>query len=170
MKAFYQDFKLGILGGGQLGRMLIQACTNFNIHTCILDKDAHAPCHEIASTFINGDITDFDTVYAFGKSVDLLTIEIENVNVEALLKLEEEGLSIYPQPSIINIIKDKRQQKQFYRQHNIPTANFVLVDDLESIKQHADFLPAFNKLGTGGYDGGGVQRLNTVDDLSLIHI
>lgn len=165
MKAFYQDFKLGILGGGQLGRMLIQACTNFNIHTCILDKDANAPCNEIASTFINGDITDFDTVYAFGKSVDLLTIEIENVNVDALLKLEEEGLPVYPQPSIINIIKDKRQQKQFYRDHNIPTADFVLVDDLESIKQHTDFLPAFNKLGTGGYDGGGVQRLNSAEDI-----
>ena len=104
MKAFYQDFKLGILGGGQLGRMLIQACTNFDLHSSVLDKDANAPCSLLASSFKQGDITDFDTVYAFGKTVDMLTIEIENVNVEALKKLEEEGLTVYPQPAIIDII------------------------------------------------------------------
>ena len=113
MKAFYQDFKLGILGGGQLGRMLIQACTNFDIHSSVLDKDANAPCSQLASTFTAGDITDYDTVYAFGKTVDLLTIEIENVNVDALRKLESEGLQVYPQPAIIDIIKDKRRQKMF---------------------------------------------------------
>ncbi len=165
MKAFYQDFKLGILGGGQLGRMLIQACTNFDLHSCVLDKDPNAPCSLLASTFKPGDITDFDTVYAFGKSVDMLTIEIENVNVEALKKLEAEGLTVYPQPAIIDIIKDKRRQKMFYREHGIPTADFVLVDDREAIKQHIDFLPAFNKLGTGGYDGGGVQRIRDEKDI-----
>jgi len=165
MKAFYQDLKLGILGGGQLGRMLIQACTNFNIHTTVMDRDAGAPCAEVASAFQSGDITDFDTVYQFGKSMDMLTIEIENVNVEALARLEAEGVTVYPQPAIINIIKDKRTQKQFYRDNGIPTADFVLVDDAEAIAQHVDFLPAFNKLGTGGYDGGGVQRLDSADDL-----
>ncbi len=165
MKAFYQDFKLGILGGGQLGRMLIQACTNFDIHSSVLDKDANAPCSQLASTFTAGDITDYDTVYAFGKTVDLLTIEIENVNVDALIKLEEEGLQVYPQPAIIGIIKDKRRQKTFYQEHGIPTAEFVLVDDAQAIRQHLDFLPAFNKLGTGGYDGGGVQRLRSEEDL-----
>lgn len=165
MKAFYQDFKLGILGGGQLGRMLIQACTNFDLHSSVLDKDANAPCSLLASSFKPGDITDFDTVYAFGKTVDMLTIEIENVNVEALKKLEEEGLTVYPQPAIIDIIKDKRRQKMFYREHGIPTADFVLVDNREAIKQHMDFLPAFNKLGTGGYDGGGVQRIRNAEDI-----
>jgi len=165
MKAFYQDFKLGILGGGQLGRMLIQACTNFDLHSSVLDKDVNAPCSLLASSFKPGDITDFDTVYAFGKTVDMLTIEIENVNVEALKKLEEEGLTVYPQPAIIDIIKDKRRQKMFYREHGIPTADFVLVDNREAIKQHMDFLPAFNKLGTGGYDGGGVQRIRNAEDI-----
>jgi len=165
MKAFYQDFKLGILGGGQLGRMLIQACTNFDLHSSVLDKDVNAPCSLLASSFKPGDITDFDTVYAFGKTVDMLTIEIENVNVGALKKLEEEGLTVYPQPAIIDIIKDKRRQKMFYRKHGIPTADFVLVDNREAIKQHMDFLPAFNKLGTGGYDGGGVQRIRSAEDI-----
>ena len=165
MKAFYQDFKLGILGGGQLGRMLIQACTNFDLHSSVLDKDPNAPCSLLASSFKPGDITDFDTVYAFGKTVDMLTIEIENVNVEALKKLEQEGLTVYPQPAIIDIIKDKRRQKMFYREHGIPTADFVLVDNREAIKQHMDFLPAFNKLGTGGYDGGGVQRIRSAEDI-----
>ena len=165
MKAFYQDLKLGILGGGQLGRMLIQACTNFNIHTTVMDRDAGAPCAEVASSFRPGDITDFNTVYQFGKTMDMLTIEIENVNVEALRQLENEGLTVYPQPDIIGIIKDKRTQKQFYREHHIPTAGFVLVDDRESIRQQLDFLPAFNKLGTGGYDGGGVQRLDGQGDI-----
>ena len=166
MKAFYQqDYSLGILGGGQLGRMLIQACANYNVHTSVLDRDPGAPCSEIASHFQVGDINDFDTVYAFGKTVDLLTIEIENVNVEALYRLEEEGTTVFPQPAIIDIIKDKRRQKQFYLDKGIPTADFVLVDNREAINDHLDFLPAFNKLGTGGYDGGGVQRLNGPEDV-----
>ncbi|MGA0934149.1 MAG: 5-(carboxyamino)imidazole ribonucleotide synthase [Pseudohongiellaceae bacterium] len=165
MKAFYQDLRLGILGGGQLGRMLIQAATNFNIHTTVLDRDNGAPCAEVASAFLAGDITDFDTVYRFGKGMDLITIEIENVNVDALAQLEAEGVTVYPQPAVINLIKDKRTQKQFYRNNNIPTADFVLVDDRDAIRQHLDFLPAFNKLGTGGYDGGGVQRLNSEADI-----
>ena len=166
MKAFYQqDFRLGILGGGQLGRMLIQACANFNVHTDVLDPDPGAPCVEIAGSFRAGDIRDFDTVMDFGKSADLITIEIENVNIEALKQLEQNGVQVYPQPSIVEIIKDKRSQKQFYRNNAIPTADFVLVENSEDIKQQADFLPAFNKLGTGGYDGGGVQRLNSLDDI-----
>jgi len=166
MKAFYQqDFRLGILGGGQLGRMLIQACANFNVHTDVLDPDPGAPCVEIAGSFRAGDIRDFDTVTDFGKSADLITIEIENVNIEALKQLEQNGVQVYPQPSIVEVIKDKRSQKQFYRNNAIPTADFVLVENSEDIKQQADFLPAFNKLGTGGYDGGGVQRLNSLDDI-----
>jgi 5-(carboxyamino)imidazole ribonucleotide synthase len=165
MKAFYQDFKLGILGGGQLGRMLIQSCTNFDVFTAVLDPSDVAPCKETASSFQLGSITDFATVYNFGKQVDLLTIEIENVNVEALYQLEQEGLRVYPQPRVIEIIQDKRKQKQFYRDHNIPTPDFVLVDSRADILKHAGRLPVFNKLGKGGYDGGGVQRINSISDI-----
>jgi 5-(carboxyamino)imidazole ribonucleotide synthase len=165
MKAFYQDFTLGILGGGQLGRMLIQSCTNFDLATAVLDPAAAAPCHLLASRFQQGSLTDFDTVYNFGKSVDLLTIEIENVNVAALYQLEAEGLPVFPQPRVIEIIQDKRLQKNWYQENGIPTADFVLVNKREDIARHAAFLPAFNKLGKGGYDGGGVQRLDSLADL-----
>ena len=165
MKAFYQDFQLGILGGGQLGRMLIQTCVNFDVFTAVLDPAADAACRHLASRFTQGSLTDFDTVYRFGKTVDQLTIEIENVNVEALFQLEREGLLVTPQPRVIEIIQDKRRQKQFYRDHGIPTADFVLVDGLADIARCAGFLPAFNKLGKGGYDGGGVRRLDTAADV-----
>src|SRR5690606_20467074 len=165
MKAFYQDFTLGILGGGQLGRMLIQSCANFDLGTAVLEPAADAPCADLASRFVQGSITDFDSVYRFGKSVDLLTIEIENVNVDALERLEAEGLPVYPRPRVIRIIQDKRTQKQWYRDTGIPTADFVLVDNREAVRAHAEFLPAFNKLGKGGYDGGGVQRLDSLADL-----
>ena len=166
MQKFYQDFKLGILGGGQLGRMLIRSCVNFNVHTNVIDPDSNAPCAGIANEFVNGSLTDFDSVYDFGKKVDLLTIEIENVNIEALEKLEQEGVKVYPQPSAIKIIQDKRVQKQFYLDNGIPTADFVLTENLEEVNRNVDFLPAFQKVGKGGYDGGGVQRLNSSDDLS----
>lgn len=166
MAKFYQDFKLGILGGGQLGRMLIQSCVNLNIHTAVLDPSSQAPCSGFSNEFRKGSLQDYDTVYAFGKSVDLLTIEIENVNVEALYQLEKEGVPVYPQPRVIEIIQDKRIQKQFYIDNNIPTPDFVLVEDAEDVKNHKDFLPAFQKLGKGGYDGGGVQRLKGEEDLA----
>jgi 5-(carboxyamino)imidazole ribonucleotide synthase len=165
MKAFYQDFKLGILGGGQLGRMLIGSCTNFDIFTAVLDPSEVAPCKHVASSFNLGSITDFATVYNFGKQVDLLTIEIENVNVEALYQLEREGKAVYPQPRVIEIIQDKRKQKQFYLEHGIPTADFVLVENRADILHNIARLPAFNKLGKGGYDGGGVQRIESVSDI-----
>lgn len=168
MKAFYQDFRLGILGGGQLGRMLIQSCPNLDVFTAVLDPSSVAPCKDLASEFQVGDITDFDTVYRFGKSVDLLTIEIENVNVQALYKLEQEGLPVYPQPRVIDIIQDKRTQKQFYREHGIPTPEFVLINNRAEAAQHADFLPAFNKIGKGGYDGGGVQRIQSAADFGKV--
>ncbi len=166
MKAFYrQDFKLGIIGGGQLGRMLIPSCVNFNIHTAVLDPDPEAPCHGLANEFVNGSLRDFDTVYRFGSGMDLITIEIENVNVKALMALEQDGIPVFPQPRVIEIIQDKRVQKQFYRDHGIPTADFVLVENRADIGRHEAFLPAFNKLGKGGYDGGGVQRINSLADL-----
>ncbi|MDG2421898.1 MAG: 5-(carboxyamino)imidazole ribonucleotide synthase [Gammaproteobacteria bacterium] len=165
MKAFYQDFKLGIIGGGQLGRMLLQACPNFNLHTCVLDPSAGGPCHGLANEYTQGSLQDYETVYKFGKQADLLTIEIENVNIAALYQLEKEGVTVYPQPSVIEIIQDKRVQKQFYLDHNIPTAEFVLVNNRADIKTHSGFLPAFNKLGKGGYDGGGVISLKDTADI-----
>ena len=162
---FYQDFKLGILGGGQLGRMLIQSCVNFNVTTSVIDPDSQAPCSGFSNEFKKGSLQDYETVYNFGKSVDLLTIEIENVNVKALEKLEQEGVKVFPQSNVIKVIQDKRVQKQFYLDNNIPTADFVLIDSKDDIQNHLDFLPAFQKLGTGGYDGGGVQRLKSSSDL-----
>lgn len=165
MKAFYQDFRLGILGGGQLGRMLLQACPNYDVYNVVLDPDPEAPCRHLASRFVQGSLTDYETVYRFGKEVDLLTIEIENVNVQALYQLEREGLTIYPQPRVIDIIQNKRTQKQFYRDNGIPTPEFILVDGKADIAANLDFLPAFNKLGRGGYDGGGVRRLDGAADI-----
>ncbi len=162
---FSRTFKVGVLGGGQLGRMLIQAAIDLNTHICVMDGDAEAPCKHLAHEFVHGSLTDFDSVYQFGKGVDVLTIEIEHVNVEALKKLEQEGVRIYPQPHVIEIIQDKRLQKQFYVDHGIPTAAFVLTDTLEDVYAHAAFLPAFQKLGKSGYDGRGVQRLGSETDL-----
>ncbi len=163
---FYGDFKLGVLGGGQLGRMLIQVATDLNIDIYCLDPDPSAPCVSLAKGFEVGALTDFDTVYNWGKDKDLITIEIENVNVDALEKLQAEGVKVFPQPNVIRIIQDKRVQKQFYKEKNIPTADFVLTDNLEEVRKHISFLPAFQKLGRAGYDGRGVQRLDTEADLT----
>ncbi len=164
-KSFYQDFKLGILGGGQLGRMLIQSCVDFNIHTTVLDADDSSPCKEFASKFILGDPTSFDDVYAFGKNLDLITIEVENVNVDALRKLQKEGKTVYPQPDVIALIQDKRTQKQFYKNNDIPTSEFVLIDHRDDIKKHLNLLPAVQKLGKSGYDGRGVMKIKDVSDI-----
>ena len=165
MKAFYQDFRLGVVGGGQLGKMLLQACASLDVNTAVLDPDPHAPCRHLTGDFQQGSLSDHDSVYAFGKQADLVTIEIENINVDALYQLEREGVPVFPQPRVVEIIQDKRAQKQFYRDHGIPTADFVLVNSLQDIRAQAAFLPAFNKLGRGGYDGGGVRRMNSPEDL-----
>jgi 5-(carboxyamino)imidazole ribonucleotide synthase len=167
MKSFYQDFKLGIIGGGQLGRMLLQACSNLNVTSCVLDPSEDGPCSGLASEYTKGSLLDYETVYNFGKQLDMLTIEIENVNVQALYQLEREGVAVYPQPRVIEIIQDKRVQKQFYLDHEIPTADFVLVESRDDIEAQVEFLPAYNKLGQGGYDGGGVQKLESEKDISM---
>jgi 5-(carboxyamino)imidazole ribonucleotide synthase len=161
---FYQDFKLGILGGGQLGRMLIQAGTDLNIDFRVMDPDAEAPCSKLAA-FTHARLTDFEKVISFGEGCDVITIEIENVNTRALHELVRRGKKVYPQPGVIEIIQDKRTQKQFYRDHNIPTAEFVLTEDRREVAAHSDFLPAVNKLGKEGYDGRGVQVLRSASDL-----
>ncbi len=165
-KSFYSsDFKLGILGGGQLGRMLIQETIDYDIHVEILDPDKNAPCKDICANFVNGDLKDFDTVYNFGKNMDVLTIEIEHVNVAALHKLKEEGITVYPQPEVLEIIQDKGLQKNFFAKNNIATAPYFLVKDKKEIDQYLDKMPFMQKLRTGGYDGRGVTPLKSADDL-----
>lgn len=156
---------LGVLGGGQLGRMLIQSAINYNQDIHILDPDANAPCKDIAQRFQVGSLKDFDTVYAFGKNCDVITVEIEAVNTEALQKLADEGKKVFPQPHILKLIQDKREQKQFYSQHGIPTADFVLTENKADVISKKSFLPAVNKLGKEGYDGRGVQILRSEADL-----
>ncbi len=165
MNPFDSQFKLGILGGGQLGRMLIQAAIDLNIYVKIMDADADAPCKHLAHAFTQGSLMDFEAVYQFGKTVDVVTIEIEHVNVDALEKLQAEDVKVYPQPNVIRVIQDKREQKQFYQKHGIPTPDFILTDTADSIVEHSHFLPAFQKLGKAGYDGRGVQRLQSIADL-----
>lgn len=160
-----QNQILGILGGGQLGRMLIQSAVNYNQDIHILDPDPNAPCRDIAQEFRVGSLKDFDTVYAFGKNCDVITVEIEAVNTDALQKLADEGKKVFPQPHILKLIQDKREQKRFYRQHGIPTADFVLTENKEDVVAKKDFLPAVNKLGKEGYDGRGVQILRLEADL-----
>jgi len=161
VEGFYQNFTLGVLGGGQLGRMLIQSAIDFNIDVHVLDPDKNAPCQHLARQFSVGALTNADTVYHFGKQCDLLTIEIENVNTEALEKLQEEGIPVFPQPKIIRLIQDKRAQKQFYKENNIPTAGFVLTESKQDLYALEDMLPAVQKLGKAGYDGRGVQVIRS---------
>lgn len=167
MKSFYsKNFTLGILGGGQLGRMFIQEAINYDIRIAILDPSHDAPCAAYAHKFVCGDFNDFDTVYEFGKDVDVLTIEIEHVNVEALELLEKEGVTVYPAPAVLRIVKDKGLQKEFYKSHDIPTSDFRLItnkSELESLK--LDY-PVVQKMRTGGYDGKGVQILRAPADLT----
>lgn len=158
--------KLGILGGGQLGRMLIQAAIDFDVTIKTLDPDADAPCKYISHEFTNGSLNDYETVMAFGQDCDVITIEIENVNIEALEAFEKQGKAVFPQPSILRLIQDKRIQKQFYKDNNLPTADFILTENQADIAKYEDFLPAVHKLGKGGYDGKGVQILRTKADLS----
>lgn len=156
--------RIGILGGGQLGLMLLQAAVDWNLDIHVLDPDPEAPCRKIAPHFQQGSLQDYDTVYRFGKDLDVITIEIEKVNIEALEALEKEGKRVYPQPSVIRLIQDKRVQKQFYLDNELPTADFILTDNREDVVQHVAFLPAFHKLGRDGYDGRGVQRIATSAD------
>ncbi|TBH75759.1 5-(carboxyamino)imidazole ribonucleotide synthase [Aquirufa nivalisilvae] len=160
MEFMYQDLpKIGLLGGGQLGRMLLQAGIDLDFQISCLDPDPEAPCHRLAYEFTQGSFQDFDTVYQFGQAHDLISIEIEHVNIDALEKLASEGKQVYPQPHLLRMIQDKRTQKQFFQQYGFPTADFRLIESREEINQHLDFLPAYQKLGKGGYDGKGVQLI-----------
>lgn len=167
MNSYYQSgLTIGILGGGQLGRMFIQEALNYDVRVAILDPQDTCPCAKIAHDFFLGDITDFDTVYNFGKSKDIVTIEIEHVNVDALQKLEDEGVKVFPQPRVIKLIQDKGLQKEFYKENNIPTAPYRLIDENEPLTEHTDFLPYMQKLRKGGYDGKGVHAVKDATDFS----
>lgn len=147
-----------------MGRMLIQSGIDFNVNFSILDPDHEAPCKSLAE-FAVGKLTDYETVLAFGQSCDLITIEIENVNTKALRDLEKQGKKVFPQPAVIELIQDKRTQKEFYKANQIPTAKFILTQNKEEVIKNKDFLPAVNKLGKEGYDGRGVQILRSEKDL-----
>ena len=159
MKAFYGDLKLGILGGGQLGRMLIQQAINYNVTVKVLDPDREAPCRKLCDEFVVGSLSDYEIVYKFGKKVDMLTIEIEKVNVDALEQLEKEGVQVYPQARVIRLIQDKGLQKQFFKENDIPTAEFQVISSAEQLrKTHIPF-PYIQKLRRDGYDGRGVYKV-----------
>lgn len=157
--------KVGILGGGQLGRMLLQAAANYVVDTYVLENDEECPAAHLCNHFTKGDIKDFDTVYNFGKNLDALTIEIESVNLEALEKLASEGINIYPKPSAIRIIKNKILQKEFYKSHQIPTSAFSITQNIAELRESLHLLPAVHKIGEGGYDGKGVQVIKSNADI-----
>ena len=157
--------KIGILGGGQLGRMLLQAAANYEVETFLMENDPECPAAHLCHHFTIGDIKDFDAVYNFGKSLNVLTVEIENVNVDALEKLEAEGVKIFPRPSVLRIITNKVLQKEYYRSNQIPTADFRITNDLSELEHQHEFLPAVHKMGRGGYDGRGVQIIQTKEEI-----
>jgi 5-(carboxyamino)imidazole ribonucleotide synthase len=157
--------RLGILGGGQLGRMLLQQAANHPVETWVLENDEDCPAAGLCRHFVKGDIRDYEAVLAFGRQVDVLTIEIEHVNLEALEALEAEGKRVIPRPKALRIIRDKILQKQYYRDHSIPTSDFRVVQSREDLKAQADFLPAVQKIGMGGYDGRGVIVMRDPKDM-----
>ena len=157
--------KIGLLGGGQLGRMMVQSAINYNLDISVLDPDPNAPCAHLVENFTVARLADEEAVFAWGRNFDLITIEIENVSVLALKRLQKEGVNVFPQPEIIELIQDKRKQKTFYKANRIPTADFVLTENAEDVRRLADWLPAVNKLGVEGYDGRGVRVLKPDMDL-----
>ena len=169
MNYFSSDFKLGILGGGQLGKMLLYNTRKFDIYTCILDNSDQAPSRMACNEFTKGDLMDFDTVYNFGKQVNVLTIEIENVNVAALEKLENEGITVYPSSKTLRRIQNKATQKLFYQDHNLPTApfsRFAYVSEIEDAIDNGGLnLPFVWKAAQFGYDGNGVKIVRSIADL-----
>lgn len=157
--------KAGILGGGQLGRMLLQAAANYPVITHVMENDENCPAAHLCHHFTKGNINSFEDVYQFGKNLDCLTIEIESVNTDALEKLQAEGVNIYPSPEALKTIKNKILQKQFYAANQVPSSAFLITQNKKELIQHKDFLPAVHKSAMDGYDGRGVQILKTYNDL-----
>ena len=171
MNYFSSDFKLGILGGGQLGKMILFDTRKFDIQTYVLDPSDEAPCKIACNKFFQGNLMDFETVYNFGKQVDVLTFEIELVNLDALEKLESEGIKVFPSPKTLKLIQNKGIQKEFYLEHSIPSAPFEKFSDLENLKSEIYNLkstiplPFVWKCTEFGYDGTGVKIIRTLSDL-----
>lgn len=159
------NFKLGMLGGGQLGRMFIQSALNYDVHVHCIDPDPAAPCEKIAASFKVGSLTDYQTIVDFGKDKDVVTVEIEHVNVEALAALEQAGVKVFPQSKVLSIVQDKGLQKQFYAAHQLPTAPFQLIENKAELIQAHPAFPFVLKLRKGGYDGKGVQIIKNEKDL-----
>lgn len=160
-----RNFRLGMLGGGQLGRMFIQEALNYDVHVHCLDADPEAPCSLIASSFTVASLNDYDAVMAFGQDKDVITVEIENVSTKALAELEKQGKKVFPQARVLEIIKDKGTQKEFYATHNLPTAPFELIANKDELTSKSHEFPFVLKLRTGGYDGKGVQIIRSEKDL-----
>jgi 5-(carboxyamino)imidazole ribonucleotide synthase len=172
MNFFSSDFKLGILGGGQLGKMLLSETRKFDIQTYVLDPSDDAPCKIACNKFFKGDITDFETVYNFGKQVNVLTFEIELVNIDALEKLESEGVKVFPSSTTLRRIQNKGVQKDFYRNNKIPTADYEKFSDLTALKFKVENnqiqLPFVWKCTEFGYDGNGVKIIKNYSDLETL--
>ena len=169
---FSSNFTLGILGGGQLGKMMLYETRKFDITTHVLDSSLEAPCRIACDHFTQGDLMDYDTVYTFGKKVDILTFEIEGVNIEALEALEKEGKKVYPSSKTLRKIQDKGVQKKFYDTHKIPTAPFSVFETIALVKKAVASgelkLPFVWKSCTGGYDGKGVQVIKNSETLDVL--
>ena len=169
MNYFSSDFKLGILGGGQLGKMLLAETRKFDIQTYVLDPSNEAPGKFACNKFFQGDLMDYQTVYDFGKKVDVLTFEIELVNIDALKQLEKEGIKVYPSPATLEQIQHKGIQKDFYTKNNIPTAaysRFKTIDELKAaIHNNTQSFPFIWKAAEFGYDGNGVKVVRSIEDL-----
>jgi 5-(carboxyamino)imidazole ribonucleotide synthase len=163
MSAFNPNAIIGILGGGQLGRMLLQKAADLNLTVHVLDPDEEAPCRYLCKTFEHGDFNDYHAVMAFGNECDIITIEIEHVNTEALFELEKLGKKVFPQPHIIEMVQDKGLQKLFYQNHQLPTAPFYLIESIDDLKNPS--FPMVLKLRKGGYDGKGVFMIRSQEDL-----
>jgi 5-(carboxyamino)imidazole ribonucleotide synthase len=165
------SLKLGIISGGQLGKMLIQEASKWAIATYILDPDPDCPAKRIATEHVQGDFLDFDTVYAFGKEVDILTYEMENINIEALFQLKADGFKVVPDPQVLALIQDKGLQKEFYQKHNIPTSPFACYENTDAITKAMEekvfTYPFVQKLRKGGYDGHGVALIHSAEDRLL---
>lgn len=169
---FSSEFTLGILGGGQLGKMLLYETRKYDIKTKVLDSSIDAPCRIACDVFVQGNLMDYDTVYRFGRTVDLLTFEIENVNVAALEKLESEGKKVYPSSKTLRNIQDKGIQKEFYKTNGIPTAAFKVFQSKsalnEGVAQKESNFPFVWKSCTGGYDGKGVRIMRSIKDIESL--
>ncbi len=168
MNYFSSNFKLGILGGGQLGKMMLFDTRKFDIQTYVLDPSDEAPCKIACNKFFQGNLMDFETVYNFGKQVDVVTFEIELVNLDALEKLESEGINVFPSPKTLRLIQNKGIQKDFYFQNNIPTAAYQRFENLDTLKIEVQNikLPFVWKCTEFGYDGTGVKIIRTLSDLN----